>query len=65
MNEKYTIVLTNREIQLAAFAIEALGDSPLFNQKELQELADKIRKQFLDKKQEEINRRYIKENTEQ
>ena len=65
MNEKYTIVLTNKEIQLAAFAIETLGDSPLFNKKELQELAHKIRKQFLDKKQEEINRRYIKENTEQ
>ena len=51
MNEKHTIILTNKEIQLAALALEALGNSPLFKKEETQAIAYKLRQQLLEQKQ--------------
>lgn len=51
MNEKHTVVLTNKEIQIAALALEALGDSPLFKKEETQAIAYKLRKQLIEQKQ--------------
>ena len=55
MNEKHTIILTNKEIQLAALALEALGNSPLLKKEETQAIAYKLRQQLLEQKQRMLN----------
>ena len=51
MNEKHTIILTNKASQLATLALDALRNSPLFKKEETQPIAYKLRQQLLEQKQ--------------